>query len=225
MGAGKLAHTLKISRALAKEYIEKFNSTFKVLVAWLRKNQDLALERGYAKTYLGRKRYFKVPQKPAILSCAHLYQERIIGWKKTEEGKNRPIKEYYADGLATINFNPLDPWDENLPKPLKDYYSRIAGIKREGGNSPIQGGNADLTKIAMYKLRKWIRDYEKKHNNGEYLAHVCLQVYDEILVDCPEEMAEILRPVMDRIMKEAGEEVIKLVPVETACAVADFWLK
>lgn len=225
MGAAKLAHKLRIPKDLAKEYVNKFNTTFSVLVGWLRKNQELALELGYARTALGRKRYFHVPKKPAILSSAHLYRERIIRWEKTPEGKNRPVKEWYADGLNTLNYNPLNPWDENLPKYLKDYYNRIAGIKREGGNSPIQGGNADITKIAMAELRKWIRDYERKHNNGEYLAHVCLQVYDEILMDCPDFMAEEARVAMDEIMRKAGQCVITKVPVETACVVADCWQK
>lgn len=115
--------------------------------------------------------------------------------------------------------------DENLPDRIKKYYSSIASIKREGGNSPIQGGNADITKIAMYKLRKWIRDYEKQFNKGEYVAHIALQVYDELLVDCPEELAEDFAQAMDQAMVQAGEMVITKVPVETGCLIEDSWVK
>jgi DNA polymerase-1 len=199
MGAKKLADTLKIPIPEAKEYINKFNTTFKVLVEWLKSQQEKALEQLYAETYLGRKRYFTAPRQPE--------------WKPE------------WDGLVSAGCNFNDPFDELLPEEYKNYYSRKAGIKREGGNSPIQGGNADITKIAMYKLRKWIRQFEKESNNGEYLAHVALQVYDEIIVDCPEQYAELFAQKMDEIMKDAGKEVIIRVPVETGCIIDDSWVK
>ena len=196
MGVMKLSRTLGITRELAKEYITQFNSTFKVLVAWLKEQQELALQRGYAETFLGRKRYFIVPKKP----------EHRAEWDK-------------------IRFNRDDPFDDNLPEPWKQYHKRRAGIKREGGNSPIQGGNADITKRAMTMLRHWIKEFEAKHNDGNYLAHIALQVYDELIVDCPAQYAEEFAANMDRIMKEAAKEVIINVPVETGCIIADSWVK
>jgi len=77
----------------------------------------------------------------------------------------------------------------------------------------------------MYLLRKRIKLIEKERNNGEYLAHVALQVYDELIVDCPEEMADELAKLMDDVMIEAGNRVIKEVPVEVDCLIADSWVK
>ncbi len=196
MGPGKLGNTLKIETKESKEYIFQFNTTFEVLVAWLKKQQEIGLERGYSETYLGRRRYFR-----------------------------KPVFPDWDPDWDMINFDHGNPFDEDMPKPLKKYHSRMAMIKREAGNSPIQGGNADITKIAMYEMRKYVKAYELEHNNGEYLAHVALQVYDELVLDCPEHLAKHFASVMDDVMKKAGERVIKHVPVETDCAIADTWVK
>ena len=247
MGAKKLADTLGITIEKAREYIKKFNETFRVLITWLKKNQEMALvlracsfqelerakqenrqpvpDLAYAETALGRKRFFVPPKAPPVLEIAHLYRRIVIGQKMDKEGKKRDICNWIADGHPTLNYNPLDPWDVNLPLTLKKYYQRRAGIMREGGNSPIQGGNADITKIAMYEVRKWIRAVERERNNGGYLAHIALQVYDELLATCPTWLSEEMAVKMDELMRKAGERVITMVPVATGCVIADSWQK
>lgn len=241
MGAKKLSDDLRIPLDIGKGYVSQFNTKFIALVTWLRTNQDNSLlprfatyeERksareenrpiennlGYAETYLGRKRFFKIPRKPKPVEFARCYK-KLDYW---EDKIKHTV--YKAEGLPTLKYDPNNPWDENMPKEVKNYYTRIASIKREGGNSPIQGGNADITKIAMIRLRNRIKQIEKERNNGEYLAHVALQVYDEIIIDCPDFLAEELREIMDHEMKEAGKEVIKFVPVEASAVVADYWTK
>lgn len=253
MGPGKLANTLGIEKELAKEYILQFNTTFEVLVGWLKENQELAVslrassyeeilkaekegrepifDLAYAETDLGRRRYFKLPPVPPLAQVADRYRRVKMGTTTKKDPKDKSniivtnVYNWQADGLKTLDFDPGNPWDEKMPKSLRKYYQRMAGIKREGGNSPIQGGNADITKIAMYELRKWIRQVEKERNNGEYLAHIALQVYDELIVDCPESMAEEVAKKMDDLMQKAGDRVITEVPVETGCLIADSWVK
>lgn len=244
MGVKKLADTLSITRETSKEYIAKFNTTFEVLVTWLRGNQDKSLEKracpygerikaeqegraprmtlGYSEAFLGRKRFFKIPFPPSEVQHAGTFVRHQVVDNKTKERKTLWVSKYLD---KTVEYNPGDPWDEKLPDTIRKYYGRLAGIKREGGNFPIQGGNADITKIAMYILRKRIKLIEKERNNGKYLAHVALQVYDELIVDCPEEMSEEMAKLMDDVMVEAGDRVIKHVPVETGCIIADSWVK
>jgi DNA polymerase I-like protein with 3'-5' exonuclease and polymerase domains len=244
MGVKKLADTLSITRDLSREYITKFNVKFEVLVTWLKRNQDRSLEPrsctydellkaknknkapvlnlGYSESHLGRKRYFAIPKVPKMVQYSKDFYPDDVYDPET----GRYVKKWRCDHLEVLlDYNPGDPWDENLPDSIRKYYSRLAGIKREGGNFPIQGGNADITKIAMYELRKRIKIIERDRNDGQYLAHVALQVYDEILVDCPEEMAEEMAKLMDEIMREAGSRVIEKVPVETDCLIADSWIK
>lgn len=196
----------------------------------------------YSETHLGRKRYFVLPKTPPVVQIADKYQRystdrtklienrffnpELPEDKKTNPKKKRvPVYEWKAEGCETLKFDPNNPWDENMPRSIQKYYMKMAAIKREGGNSPIQGGNADITKLAMYKMRKWIRSVEKERNNDQYLAHVALQVYDELIVDCPEWLADEAAAMMDKLMQEAGQEVITKVPVETGCIIENSWVK
>jgi DNA polymerase-1 len=197
MGPGKLSRKLKIPLDEAREYVKSFHSTFKTLCDWLKRSQEDAVINGYAVCYLGRRRYFNVPREPS--------------WK--------------AEWSQNNNFDFKNPWDENLPPEWKHYHQRRAGINREGGNFPIQAGNASITKHAMYLIRKDIREMEKTRNNGNYLAHICLQVYDELLIDCPEHLAEEMALLMDKRMIEAGQLSIKEVPVAVGALIANSWVK
>ena len=243
MGAQTLADRLNISLELSREYIKKFNTTFKVLVGWLRKNQELALELracsfqelaraksegrepvpdlGFSETHLGRKRFFLIPEEPPMVKMASSFSRIEVG----REPDGKPIYNWESPEGKRLPYNPGDPWDPKLPLKIKKYYTRIAMIKREGGNSPIQGGNADITKIAMTLYRRWIKEQERTRNNGEYLAHIKLQVYDELVVDCVEWFAEEAAQALDRIMRQAGAFVIVKVPVETDCVIAGSWVK
>ena len=205
------------------------------------KGVDPRADLGYSETALGRRRYYVLPKAPMPVATAHNYVRIDTGSKitipnnwydpsKPEDRDNQktrrvPVYRYEADGLSTLDYNPLNPWDDKMPKKVKAYYQRLAGIQREGGNSPIQGGNADITKIAMYLLRKWIRSVEKERNNDQYLAHIALQVYDELMMDCPEWLAEEAAAKMDELMQKAGSYVIDKVPVETGCIIENSWVK
>jgi len=215
MKSGKLADTINIIKELAKEYINSFENKFKRLVAWLKENQDGTITKAYSETHLGRRRYFFIPVTPWEVENADKFVPTY-----GSEGELT-----YQYGGKSLAYDPGNPWDKNLPDNIRDYHMKISQIKREGGNFPVQGGNADITKIAMYEIRKYIKELESKENKGNYLAHIALQVYDEIVVDCPEQYADHLAKKVEEIMVKAGEEVITEVPVVTDCIIADSWVK
>jgi DNA polymerase-1 len=72
------------------------------------------------------------------------------------------------------------------------------GAKRAAANMPIQGTEADLMKMAMIEVDKKLGD----------LGEQILQVHDSILVECPEEnadvVAELLRTTMENIYPSLG---------------------
>jgi len=221
MGLTKFANTVGLPIEKAKKYFMAFKERFNVAMKYLEYIKNIALKPrrgnsiGYSETLLGRKRFYRIPRVPDILNKTFFGEQTEAGmvWTSNEETPE------------VLDYNPKDPWDEKLPEGLQSFYGSVASIKRQGGNSVIQGGNADITKIAMYLVRKDIRDYEKKHNSGKYVAHVALQVYDELLLDCPEDMVEYFSKMLQARMIEAGREVIKEVPVVVDCTVGDHWIK
>lgn len=97
-------------------------------------------------------------------------------------------------------------------------YKRLGEIERQSKNHPIQGGNADMTKLALVLLYKAI----KANNYPVKLIH---QVHDEIQTEVKEEFAKEWAIVMENIMIQAANVILKEVPMVVDCKVADCWTK
>jgi DNA polymerase-1 len=95
---------------------------------------------------------------------------------------------------------------------------RHGEIERASMNTPIQGTNGDLIKVALIKIQDFI-DANKLDIN------ILLSVYDEIQTECPESIAEWWREQLNRLMLEAAEVIIKDVPFVVDCKVSDCWQK
>lgn len=97
-----------------------------------------------------------------------------------------------------------------------DYNKQRASVERQGKNSPIQGSNADMTKLALIGLTEALRDYD---------ARVVNTVHDEIVVEAREDQAEVVCTIVEHEMVKAGEQTITLVPVVADAKIADYWSK
>jgi len=100
----------------------------------------------------------------------------------------------------------------------EDYDKQVGAIKRRGANSPIQGTNADITKLAMLNV----------HNNleeGGFNAKIILQVHDEIVVLAHKRQAEQVKQVIVDSMNESASLVLKIVPVKVDGYVSEIWKK
>lgn len=97
---------------------------------------------------------------------------------------------------------------------------KVAAVKRNATNLPIQGTNADITKRAlglMYKeivARKWL---------GE--VKLLLPVHDEILAEAAGYMALEAEEMMVRNMEQAEGEFLKRVPVKVDSQITTVWAK
>jgi DNA polymerase I len=58
MGAQRFAREAKVDRKLAQEFIDRFNSRYSRVFAYLQRMQQNAIAQGYVETILGRRRYF-----------------------------------------------------------------------------------------------------------------------------------------------------------------------
>lgn len=100
----------------------------------------------------------------------------------------------------------------------KAYKGQIEAIKRQGANMPIQGTNADITKMAMIELHEALRDYG-------YRGNIILQVHDEIVVLAHKTQAEHIKPMIVDTMVKAGQELLPNIPVVVDAYVSDYWQK
>lgn len=87
-------------------------------------------------------------------------------------------------------------------------------IRREAANHPIQGGNADVTKLAMVLMQ------------GALLplgGSVLLTVYDEVVAEVPDEHAVAAKQLVTDSMTVAAETILARVPVRVDCVISPSW--
>ncbi|MFN5217162.1 MAG: DNA polymerase I [Sphingomonadales bacterium] len=102
---------------------------------------------------------------------------------------------------------------------IRDINSRNATVRgfaeRNAINAPIQGGAADMIKIAMINIHGWLKE---NHPN----TRMILQVHDELLFDVPKNEVEVIAPHIKHIMQTAMR--LK-VPVEVEYGTGENWLQ
>ena len=99
---------------------------------------------------------------------------RDCGYTQTIYGRRRSIPE-----LKSANFNVR------------------SGAERIALNTPIQGTAADLIKLAMIRVDAALREQYPQ-------AKLILQVHDELIVECPEELAAEVAALVSREMEQVA---------------------
>src|SRR6476660_536321 len=93
---------------------------------------------------------------------------------------------------------------------------QISMTQRNGKNTPIQGTSADILKRALKLLRDELRETNAKVVNI---------IHDEIVVEAGADEADSVAEKVERVMRVAGEEYLKTVPVKVETEIADEWVK
>ncbi|MFY8037535.1 MAG: DNA polymerase, partial [Cyclobacteriaceae bacterium] len=81
--------------------------------------------------------------------------------------------------------------------------------------APIQGSAADIIKVAMINIHRWMQKEKLK-------SKMILQVHDELVFDLHMDEQEILKPKVQELMKTA---VILDVPMEVEVGIGKNWLE
>ncbi len=84
-----------------------------------------------------------------------------------------------------------------IPELTSSNFNIRSGAERIALNTPIQGTAADLIKLAMIRVDKALQD-----NFPD--ARLLLQVHDELIVECPEEIAPEVAALVSREMEQVA---------------------
>ncbi len=134
--------------------------------------------------------------------------------------KNFPkLKQYIAHQVDFARDNGYVETILGRRRYLKNINSQNAivrsGDERNAVNAPIQGSAADIIKIAMIHIHKFLLE-------GNYKTKMLLQVHDELVFDMHNDEAEILKP----IIKQKMESAFKLsVPLTVDLGEGQNWLE
>ena len=129
------------------------------------------------------------------------------------------IKRYMDD---SINFAREKEYVETIlgrRRYLRDINSRNITTRgfaeRNAINAPIQGSAADIIKIAMIQIHKWLEREKLK-------TKMIMQVHDELVFDLHHDEQEIVKPKVIELMRSA---VILDVPMEVEVGIGKNWLE
>ena len=100
----------------------------------------------------------------------------------------------------------------------EDYKSRIAQIKRQAQNMAVQGGGADVTKLALVYVAEEI-------SNRDMDAKIILTVHDEIVLEVISSRAEEAAKMLEEQMLAAFKTYFKRIPMLVDAVIADYWVK
>ena len=154
-----LAQNLNISRTEAAEIIESYFKEFAAIKRYMDDSINLAREKEYVETILGRRRY---------------------------------LRDINSRNISTRGF-----------------------AERNAINAPIQGSAADIIKIAMINIHRWLQKEKLK-------SKMILQVHDELVFDLHIDEQEIVKSKVRELMKSA---VLLEVPMEVEVGVGKNWLE
>lgn len=92
-------------------------------------------------------------------------------------------------------------------------------IQRISQNYPIQGTSADITKYAAILFFKYILK-----NNLWGIVKIVNLIHDELLVECPENIAEEVKNELLSCMEEAGKPFCKIIPLKAEAKIGKHWV-
>lgn len=150
--------------------------------------QELNIDRVTAKSYIDA--YFA--KYPKIMQCLNDLKQfgRENGYVKTALGRR----------IYLPNIN-------NNNRILREAEERLAL------NAPMQGTSADIIKIAMCNLDKWLQENNLK-------TKIILQIHDELILESPMVEVELVAENLAEIMSNAVKLSVKLV---VDVKIADNW--
>lgn len=156
----------------------------------------------------------KFPQVQAMMNKYHSTYRKVSEWL-TEAGMLA-----YRQGYSETMYGRKRFYTRPDPKEWteKEYTGQVAAIKRKGANSPIQGTNADITKMAMVNVYNELKD-------AGYRSNMIIQVHDEIVLLARKEQAEDVKNLVESTMRKAATGLITKVPVVADSYISQAWKK
>ncbi len=107
------------------------------------------------------------------------------------------MKQVVSDAAQTGYTQTIYGRRRYIPELKSSNYNIRQGAERIALNTPIQGTAADLIKLAMIRVHNALAEQFPQ-------ATLLLQVHDELIVECPEEIAQAVAELVSREMQQVA---------------------
>jgi len=124
-------------------------------------------------------------------------KDYIDNYKANYPGVRRYMKQVVEDAREVGYTTTMYGRKRYIPELKSSNFNIRQGAERIALNTPIQGTAADLIKLAMIRVEQAL--------NAQYpQAELLLQVHDELIVECPEELADKVADLVSREMEQVA---------------------
>ena len=140
-------------------------------------------------------------------------KDYIDNYLANYSGVRKYMKQVVIDARENGFTQTLFGRKRTIPELSSSNYMIRQGAERMALNTPIQGTAADLIKMAMIRVDKTLREQFPE-------AKLLLQVHDELIVECPENIA----PDVAKLVSREMEGIAKLkVPLTAEAKIGKSW--
>ena len=130
-------------------------------------------------------------------------REYIDNYLANYQGVRKYMKQVVEDAKAIGYTETLYGRRRYIPELKSSNFNIRSGAERIALNTPIQGTAADLIKLAMIRVENALNEHYPD-------AKLLLQVHDELIVECPEEIATQVAELVSAQMQSVAELKVPL---------------
>ncbi len=201
---------------MGNKIYNSYKDLYKGVFEWGQVVYDKSIETGYIESFDGFK--LKLPYfeefkqlETKISSFSKEFwetyrtgkEEYILLKENTEKRKeDKELKKYKIKNKEAYNHY------INYKDYVSKYFKRKSEYFRLCLNNPCQAGAASMTKRAVIMLFNKI-----KENNHLQKVRICSVIYDEVLIEVKEELAEQYRVILEECMVNAGSYFVNNSPI------------
>ena len=197
-----IAQNLNVSMEKGEEVYQAYFKAFPGLADYFKDEKQKALKLGYIEFNGISNRKCFIPYFDDFRRLHGEIYDTDGFWEDYKQEKNKnseKFREYYK------------------PK-VREYFVKKGDIERMSLNYPIQGSSADITKLAgVYFFRYLIE------NNLIFKVYMSNVVHDEWIVECPEDMSEIIKTKLKSCMEDAGDVFCKTIKLKADPVITKYW--
>lgn len=160
------------------------------------------------------------------LSISLIEADKIIkDYFKSVPALNNYLEKCRRYGISKKYIRSFKPYSiiryfEECTNNTKEMFAWEGAVERASMNTPIQASGAQMIKRALYLIRKYIKD-----NLLHEKVYIIMTVHDQIDCEVEESFAKEWSLIQEKLMRIAGEEFIKSIPVKSDITISKIWTK
>lgn len=183
----------------AKQIYDAFMGEFKGIANYQNYCRKVVMDKGY------------ILMNPILGHRAHIYDIKLLS-KVQSKFNEDGFWAYYRDMKKSA------PYCETVTM-VKKYFKRKSECERQSINYRVQNRGACAFKLALIKFFNWLIK-----NNYQNIIKICIVAHDEINIEVPENIKDLVSKTLVQCMVEGGKPFCRGVNLGADVEISDHWI-